>query len=69
MQQMLKLEAFSTLKKLPMFGHTVTDNKFEWPTFNDMIGFELDKLIKVVSFKYRSRNGYMHSIQVTLSNG
>ena len=52
-----------------MFGYLLNDNKFEWPTFNDMIGFELDKPIKVVSFKYRARHGYMHSIQVTLSNG
>jgi hypothetical protein len=70
MQQLLKLQAPATLKKLPIFGFNANENQFEWPTFNNIIGFELDKPIKVVSFKYRARNThYMHSIQVTLSNG
>ena len=56
----------SSLKKLPVFGFNKND--FEWPKTSD-IGLLFDKPIKLVSFKYRTRGEFIHSIQVTLSNG
>ena len=66
---MLKLEqASKTLRKLPIFGYA-DRNDFEWPKAQDVLGWQTYKPIKVVSFTYRTKVNFIHSIQVTLSNG
>ncbi len=66
-----QVEAFKTIRKLPLFGKNPgCEPDFEWPTLKDIQKMPQDnKPIKVVAFEWQRSGDYIGGIRLVLSNG